>query len=571
MLKAILRQLRPHSVRHGIARADEAFRQGHIQAALAGYEQVLRGHDADALAHYHYGLCLARVDRNADAITAFKRSLALDSTRYKANVALAETALKAGDPLLARAQFRTAVAAAPQPPAVWMRLAKLEYGGGSAVQAAGAYEQAWRSDPRNAVAASNYLYCSAFSSEIDSATLLDRSVEWGRRAAEAATPAPALQRAAGAWGSRRIRIAYVSPDLRDHPMQFFFMPLLRAHDRARFKVVCLNDAPACDTVQQNMRAVSAAKGDDAWIDCREWSDERLAQWIIDESVDVLVDLAGHTRANRLAMMARRCAPLQITALGYPCTTGLSTMDLKLSDAIADPPGADRHCSERVARMASGFWCFEPPTDAPEVTPALQCLERPFTFGCFGEPCKISNEVLAVWAVLFKQLPQARLLLKLALAPGTLARDAMLDRLGAAGMPLDRVDLHGPTVPLRAFLQWYGRVDIILDTWPFNGGTTTCLALWMGVPVLTLAGDSMRSRMGASILERIGLPDWIANSAEDYVARARRNAESPEAARYLRGELRRRMAVLTDANTWVYEFERLCEQALNHARHNGLET
>ena len=576
MLRKLLKQIRSPiapdkgtSAAQLLKRADEALRNEDLDAAVPAYEEALRADDANALAHYNLGLCLVRVNRLSDAIAAFSRSLELDPARHKVNLALAETALRHGDVALATTHYRLTLASAPAQPAAWMRLAKLEYGASRAWEAALAYEQAWRIDPGNRVAASNYLYCCAFSSEVSASELARRCMEWGQHVEAEANPTGVIGARDSTNFDRRIHIGFLSPDFRDHPMRFFFLPILRAHDRNRFKIYCFNDTEKCDQVQASMRQASKAQGDDTWIDCAGWDDAALAQFMAQERLDVLVDLAGHTRSNRLAMMATRRAPVQITALGYPGTTGLSSMDIKLSDEIADPPGADAFYSERVARLSCGFWCFEPPDDAPPVGPSPAQRAQAFTFGYFGEPCKISNAVLQTWSALLARIPHARLFLKLALAPGTGARVAITNRLQAAGLPLDRVELQGPTVPLSAFLLEYEQVDVVLDTWPFNGGTTTCLALWMGVPVLTMAGESLSSRMGASMLGRIGLDEWIATSPSEYVACAERMAASPELAFGLRHDLRRRMAVLTDAHSWVSEFESLCEQALSRTAPNEI--
>jgi protein O-GlcNAc transferase len=536
-----------------VQRGDAAHQQGRWADALQAYDEALALDPAQPLVHYHRGLVLGRTGRPGEAADAMQRSLALDPGRTKARLARAEFLVQAGRHRDALTEFRHLAASGMDRPEIWARIAKLEYNCGRAWPAVQAYERAAAGG--DAVADSNRLYASAFCSQVDAAALAASCRDWGTRAHRLATAQGGPRWQEAPRSGHRIRIGYVSRDFREHSVRFFFMPLMRHHDRERFDITCYNDTPKRDAAHLALRSVSEEAGDD-WCDAAGMTDDALAERILDDGIDVLVDLAGHSRGHRLGLFARRLARVQLTALGYPPTTGLPVMDFKLSDAVADPPEAQAFYSEKLLRLDRGFWCFEPPADAPPVAPAPSSASGTFTFGCFGDACKISDAVLAAWAGILRGAPKARLLVKAPVAGDADLRAALAERFAAAGLDMQRVAFAGPTLPLSAFLAEYARVDAILDTWPFNGGTTTCMALWMGVPVLTVAGDMLCSRMGTSMLTRMGLQDWVAPNVAGYVDAAVRIASEPSRAAGLRAGLRDRMArsPLTQGAAWVAEYE-----------------
>jgi predicted O-linked N-acetylglucosamine transferase (SPINDLY family) len=261
------------------------------------------------------------------------------------------------------------------------------------------------------------------------------------------------------------------------------------------------------------------------------SDEALAERIQADQIDILVDCAGHTAHNRLRVFARKPAPVQATWLGYPNTTGLSAVDYRLADAVTDPPGgADALASERLLRLPGGFLCYAGASDAPEPAPPPCLASGTVTFGSFNNP-----------AALLARLPGARLLLKGKPFTDKVTRDLYRARLTERGIAADRVELTGWTAGSAHHLALYERVDIALDPFPYNGTTTTCEALWMGVPVVTLRGERHSGRVGASLLGRIGAEEWVADSVNDYVTRAAALAADPQHLRLLRRSLRTRVA------------------------------
>ena len=287
------------------------------------------------------------------------------------------------------------------------------------------------------------------------------------------------------------------------------------------------------------------------------SDEELAERIRADGIDILVDLAGHTAKNRLRVFARKPAPVQVTWLGYPNTTGLEAIDYRLVDAVTDPVGeADAWASETLVRLEGGFLCYGGLKDAPEPT-VPPCLKTgTVTFGSFNNPAKVSAATFDAWATLLSRLPQARLLLKGTPFADAATRALFLARLGERGVAAERIELVAWLPGAAAHLALYHRVDIALDPFPYNGTTTTCEALWMGVPVVTLRGDRHAGRVGASLLSQIGLTDLIANSVEEYVEIALALARNPGRLDELRRTLRPRMAAspLCDGRAFARKIE-----------------
>lgn len=352
--------------------------------------------------------------------------------------------------------------------------------------------------------------------------------------------------------SRPLKVGILSPDLRAHSVAYFLEPLLANLDRSRFSIRVYYDYAVVDKMTEKLKSFV-----DSWESVAGMLSDTLASKIRNDHLDVIIELSGHTGYNRLPIFAKRLAPVQVTYLGYPDTTGLSTMDYRLTDAFADPEGdSDRYHSEKLIRFAPTAWCYSPPDQAPPVAPP-PCIASGGapTFGCFNNIAKITDEILVHWAGLIRRVSNARLLLKgHGLGDETLKR-AFLARLENAGLDSARVTLLERTNSLTEHLALYGKIDVALDTFPYHGTTTTCEALWMGVPVVTLAGDRHASRVGISLLNATGHPDLVAQSWEQYEELATSLAKQPEQLALLRATLRDQMKAspLLDHKTQATRF------------------
>jgi predicted O-linked N-acetylglucosamine transferase (SPINDLY family) len=337
--------------------------------------------------------------------------------------------------------------------------------------------------------------------------------------------------------TRRLRIGYLSPDFREHSVAYFVESLLRGHDRQKVEVFCYAEVTRPDSVTTRLQGLA-----DHWLVTVGLSDQRLAERIRTDGIDILVDVAGHTVGNRLLAFARKPSPVRVTWLGYPNTTGLKAIDYRLVDAVTDPVGeADAWASEALVRLEDGFLCYRGLRDGPEPT-SPPCLRAgTVTFGSFNNPAKVSTATFDAWGKLLSRSPQARLILKGIWFADAATRALFLARLGERGVPAERVELLAWQPGAAEHLALYHQVDIALDPFPYNGTTTTCDALWMGVPVITLRGHRHAGRVGASLLTQVGLTDLIADSIEEYVELALALAGNPGRLDALRRTLRPRMA------------------------------
>ena len=306
---------------------------------------------------------------------------------------------------------------------------------------------------------------------------------------------------------RRLRIGYVSPDFRYHPVGLFLRPLMAHHDHGNFEIVCYSDVRQPDAVTQRLAACV-----DVWRETSRLPDEQLGGQIREDRIDVLVDLTMHMAASRLMVFARKPAPVQVTYLAYCSTTGLETMDYRITDPQLDPPGEDESIYiEKSIRLPRTYWCYEPPIGEIEVGPPPVSRRGGITFGCLNNYCKVTRATWAAWCELLGCVPGSRLLVHAFVGAHRQRAHELLER---SGLDPGRLEFVG-FLPLEDYFRRYQQIDIALDPFPYTGGTTTCDALWMGVPVVTLAGKTAVARGGMSILTNIGHPELIAREATEY--------------------------------------------------------
>lgn len=334
---------------------------------------------------------------------------------------------------------------------------------------------------------------------------------------------------------RRLRLGIVSADFHhQHPVNIFMQPVLRELDRSRFEVfVYFNGVSYDDQTRLAQQRVAH------WVEVTTLNDAQLAKRIDADEIDVLLDLAGHTGQQRMRLFAQRAAPVQVTYLGYPGSTGVPNVDWILGDPVVTPEADDALCSERVWRLPHLVFCYAPEADYPFPVMTDDWASRPLTFASFNNVPKLTPHTLRLWARVMAAVPDARLLLKAPSFGDTSAVAAFSERLLALGVDLGRVEFRGPT-GLSDMMAEYADVDIALDPTPYNGGTTSLQAMWMGVPVITMAGEHFVSRMGASFMTAAGLPEWVASDDEGYVRVALQMAQDRAALLALKRGLRERL-------------------------------
>ncbi len=355
-------------------------------------------------------------------------------------------------------------------------------------------------------------------------------------------------------GRRRLKIGYLSPDFREHSVAYFMAPILAHHDRQQFEIYCYHNHLANDSMTQQLQQYA-----DHWITSIGLSDEALAEQIRQDQIDILVDLTGHTAQHRLLVLARRPAPIQMTYLGYSSTTGMLSIDYRITDNYADPEGmADPFSSETLIRMPHSYFCYHPGDEGEiPIDPSLPVLQNGYiTFGSFNNYAKLSHHLLQLWAEILHSLPQTKLLIKARNLRDLATQHECQERFTQLGISPDRIILTGYAWGRMNHLSMYNQVDIALDTFPYHGATTTCETLWMGTPVVTLVGENHVSRMGLSILTTVGIPEWIAYTEAEYINICLRLAKDINYLQQLRATLREKMrqSPLMDAISFTRQLE-----------------
>jgi protein O-GlcNAc transferase len=477
-----------------------AFEQrGDFRQAESAFRHATRLDPSSARAHHHLGNALSGQQRVCDAIAAYRRAIELD-------------------PGLAPAYNNLAAALCES---------------GEVSEAIDVYYSLRRLRPADAASHSQLLYALHYHDRVAPESVLREHLHGAGAHAEPLyaeiRPLPNDPNP-----RRRLRVGYVSADFRDHPVARFFEPLLTHHDRTRCEVFCYCDVARPDQVTERLRRLS-----EHWCDTGHLTDAVLAEKIRRDRIDVLVDQAGHTVANRLLVFARRPAPVQVTFNGYVNTTGLASMDYRITDLCHDPPGTSDHFySERLFRLPRSCWCFAGRGDAGAPGP-LPALRNGFvTFACFNKIAKLSDSAVRVFARVMDAVPGSRLV---AVAIGGSHNGAAVRRLEALGIPADRLRVLGRAPTPADYLRRFRDVDISLDTFPFNGITTTCDSLWAGVPVVSLEGRTFVSRAGLGILSAAGFPELVARDVDQFVRTAAALATDFAGLAELRAGLRAKVA------------------------------
>jgi len=562
-------QLRPDSHEAHYNLGNTLSHRGQLDEAIASYRQALELKPDSLEALNNLGNALREKGHFAEAIAACRRALALqpDCPALYVNLSAALSGLgeldaataacrraleiqpdfpealnNLGTALGARglidealAVCRRALELRPDCPRANNNLGAALGAQGLLDEAVAAYRRALQAKPDFTAAQSNLIFTLHFHPGSDVRAISEEHDRWNRHFS--APLQEFLQRQANdrAAAGRKLRVGYVSPDFRNHAVGRYALPLFERHDREQFEILCYSGVLQPDWMTERLRALAGE-----WRNTVGVSDARLAEMIRADQVDILVDLAMHTAGNRLPVFARQPAPVQVAWLAYPGSTGLPGMGYRLTDAHLDPPGS-RSCgtawsAEEPVRLPDCWCCYQPADDSPEINPLPAFSAEGLTFGSLNNFAKVNEGALALWARVLAAAPGSRLLM---FCPEGSARERVLACFHQRGIAPERVVLTG-FLPRWEYLQLYQRIDLALDPFPCNGMTTTCDALWMGVPVVTLAGEMPVSRAGLSILSTIGLAEMAAYSEDDYVRLAVKLAGNLPRLAELRATLRPRM-------------------------------
>jgi protein O-GlcNAc transferase len=511
----------------GIALRD----RGQLDVAVAACRRALELKPDYPDAYNNLGAALAGQGQLGEAMAAYRRALELKPDHSEALNNLGNALKDRGELDEAIAAYRQGLELKPNHPEVLNNLGNALKNRGKLDEAMAAYRRALQMKPEDAGAHSNLIYALHFHPAHGARTISEEHERWNRQFRDPRKEF--VQPHANERNlERRLRIGYVSPDFRDHPVGRYVLPLLERHDRERFDVLCYSGVLRPDWMTERLRALAGG-----WRNTIGVPDARLAEMIREDGVDILVDLAMHTAGNRLPMFARQPAPVQVTWLTYPGSTGLPSIGYRLTDARMDPPGEEPAWSaEEPVRLPDCWCCYDPVGETPEINELPALSAQGVTFGSLNNFAKAHKGVLALWARVLEAVKGSRLVM---LCPEGSARERVRAFFGARGIATERVELVG-YLPRWDYLRLYQRIDLGLDPFPFNGMTTTCDALWMGVPVLTLPGEMPASRAGMSLLSSVELGELAASSEENYVRMAVGLAGNLPRLAELRATLRARM-------------------------------
>jgi protein O-GlcNAc transferase len=515
------------------------------EESLEASEKSLFYQNDSAKVHFNYGVTLHTLHRFSEAEAAFRRAIRLDSNFVVAHSRLGAVLTDQGDGSGAVAAYRQALVLDPHFLDAHNNLGIIYMACGHWEEAlrsfktaneikpndadilcnmANAYRDLFQLDsaielyrraldlmPARHDIHSNLLLSLNYHSRLQVQEIFEAHGHWEARHAAllpVRTPPVPAEHAAG----KRLRLGFISPDFRSHSVAFFLMPFLEELDRSQFEVICYSDVQLPDAVTRRFEQLAHS-----WQKIAPASMRDVTELVRADEIDILFDLAGHTAWNRLPLFAQKPAAIQIAWLGYPNTTGLAAMDYRITDAVADPPGATEHLhTERLVRLPVSAWCYRAPEVSPPVVPLPALASGYVTFGSCNSMVKINEDLLTLWAEILGNVPGSRLYLKNKSVAFPQVQERIRKWLMGRGIEGHRLMVCPKLDGEYEHLEQYGRMDISLDTYPYHGTTTTCESLWMGVPVVTLAGDSHRSRVSASLLSQIGHGEWVAESRERYV-------------------------------------------------------
>ncbi|HEX7510283.1 MAG TPA: tetratricopeptide repeat protein [Chitinivibrionales bacterium] len=515
--------------------------------ALEHYQRAVHIDGSFAEAHNNIGTLLSARGDFLAAIASYKRALAVKPDFFEATYNIANSFRQLHDLDEAIDYFAVAVRLKPQSAPALSNFGEALMAAGRAREARHYFKAAAALPGEHRAAAySNLLLCKNYDPELSVSQIY---VAHMRYAAIAPASAGRREYRSSIDPHRKLRLGYVSADFCNHPVARFIEPVLSHHDRENFDVFCYANQARSDAVTRRLQSMPLS-----WRGIVDSSDDHVENMIHDDGIDILIDLAGHTAANRLPLFAKKPSPIQISYCGYPNTTGLTAIDYYLTDEYLDTRDDESLFTERLIRIPDCFCCYMPQPMAEPLT-ASPCARNGYiTFGSLHPIIRLNDAVLDLWSAVLRAIPSARL---------RIIRDTLTGRVGqriadafiSRGIDMQRIDVEH-TLPRQGHLALFNEIDIALDTFPWSGHTGACEALWMGVPVITLYGNRHAGRMAATILHASGLHDWIGFSPEEYLEIAQAASENIDQLKFLRQTLRRRMSasIVGDAPAFTRKLE-----------------
>ena len=524
--------------------------QTRFDEAAAIFREAIAVAPKEISARNNLANVLAMQGKIEEAEHICREAIAIDNCHAISQVTLGGVLEAQGKFFEAEIAFRTALDLNPNMPAAWNNLGNLFRAHGRPVDAINAFRRAMALEPGNAMAHSNLLFSLALDPEVSPLSILAEARSWNKQHAQPRQKKD-FRHANEPSKSRRLRVGYVSPDFHDHAVGRFLTPLYTEHDRRQVEIFSYADVARVDG-----QTSWYEQNSDQWCRTFGMADDQLAEQIRDDGIDVLIDVAGHTAGNRLLAFAERPAPVQVSWLGYGGSTGMDAIDWRITDRHVDPAKHDAHYSEKLLHLPESLFCYAA-DDQPPVSNKAPVERNGFvTFGSLNNFSKINDRLLRCWANILTAVPDARMVIKGRGLADPWLRQRVLKIFADKNIAEERLDLFDHLANKQDHLSLFGKIDVMLDSFPYSGATTVCEALWMGVPTITIAGDRYVSRMATSILNTIGHDDLVAKDEQQYTDLASTLAKSPERIASYRRSLRQRAAAspLADQKRFVTAME-----------------
>ncbi len=525
--------------------------RGETDEAIRFLDRAIALNPGYAEAYYSLGLVLYDQGKADEALARYRQAVNLKPDYAEAYNNLGIALFDRGETEEAISCYRKALAVKPDMADVCNNLGNALKSLGRMDEAMSSFQLARELKPDNPGYHSNYLLGLHYSEKYDRKVLSGEAMEWGRKhGSRSGSPRPFTNTADP---GRRIRVGYVSGDFRRHPVGYFIGPILACHDRDMFEVYCYANQHESDDLTRRFQSLPVH-----WRGIADLPDESAGALIVEDGIDILVDLSGHTARNRLLLFAEKPAPVQATWIGYSDTTGLGAIDFIIADRHVIPEEDRTLYTERPVRLPHSYLCYSPPAYAPEENGLPAQRNGHITFGSFNNIAKVSLTAIETWSKVLREVPDSRLCVKASVLDVQALKGKYLEFFAMNGIGEDRIDVAGRSPNHRELLVGYGNIDIALDTFPYAGTTTTAEALWMGVPVVTLAAGAFVGRVGGSLLSTVGLSEFVARTSDEYIAIAAALAGDRERLVGLRSTLRRKMkeSPLCDGKTFTRDLEGL---------------
>jgi protein O-GlcNAc transferase len=508
--------------------------QGRFAEAVERYQQVLAIRPAHAKAHANLGVVLRSLGQLDEAVTSYRKALAIEPGNAETHSNMANTLRDLGRLSEAISSYQDALTINPNFADAHNNLGNSLQIVGRQEEAIASYRRALAVNPGYFDAHSNLLMAMQFSFAYSPAEAYQEHMHYAQCVQATLLEVPIAQHKNSPDSGRRLKVGYVSGDFRRHAVAFFIEPILANHDKSMVEAYCYYNHSQHDSHTDKFIALA-----DHWLPCKGMGDEQLANRIRADGIDILVDLSGHSAHNRLPMFARKPAPVQVTWIGYAGTTGLTAMDYRITDVYMDPPGmTERFHSETLIRLPGSNITYRPEPGCPDVNELPALTSGKLVFASLNNLTKVNQSVVNLWSRILTALPQSTLML------GNVTEDAIAQRLiamfASAGIGPERLQLQ-PRMTMLDYLKLHHQIDIALDPFPYNGGTTSMHSLWMGVPIITMAGEHAVSRVGVAVLSRVELTEFITNSEEQYFQCALAFAQNLPGLSQTRQSLRERMS------------------------------